>query len=181
MNTLLFIAYLVKNKEKFSDKNFSLWIIDALRAIHTGKKVTWEISTSFIEYFRVNCEPFLDSLHNFFEKKEDEKSKYLTSFMQKWLIENQLGKYLMNSTYRELQKSIATLYETFDSGSSVVRVFSPRPLSTTQKKSIRDNYKSGVIFLEDPTLIWGMIIYQDSKIVDRSFNRLISRIYSLTN
>lgn len=179
MEILLYIAYLTGKNKDFWDQKYSLEIKETLSALRMNRNVSWISTDAFMSYFRKNCEPFLDSLQGFFQKNEQEKRDLITPFQKQWTVEHVLGKYLLNCTYRELQKMLWNLYKKFESHSIPVTVITPTSLESKTRQHIREYYKSGVLFMENPEIVWGMITYKNSTLIDKSFISLVSRIFSL--
>jgi hypothetical protein len=122
----------------------------------------------------------LDSLDDFFGLTPEEKKSKILSFQKMWLVQKNLAHFLLTANERELQSLVASLYKKFDSKNPLVTIRSPRLLRADIRSTIRWFFWSGVVFEVDTKLVWWMLLYRESTIVDKSFSSLLSRIPSLT-
>lgn len=175
MKLHLFLAYIAAHKESFSDAHFSSEASRALQSLKNNWVVHGDIGHAFLTFFQKECEPFLDSIWDFFTSSLEEKKSKIASFVKSGSPQYVLGMYLLNANSRELQSLIWDIYKTFGK-ESLVTIRSPRPLNQAAKKKIRDHLKRWVIFEVDTWLVWWMLMYRDGSIIDKSFSSFLSRI-----
>ncbi len=176
MDNQLFAAFLIHNKSGFSRAWFGASVSQALKDARNDRIITGPLATSFMRFFRDECEPFLDSIADAGESKS-----VIEAFQGKWIVEHVLGDILLKSNAREMQKMLRDLYKRFESDKPLVVVRSPRELSQKTKQHIRNFYDSGVVFERDANLVGGLMIYRDGIIIDKSFSSILSRIPSLSS
>lgn len=177
METRLFLWYLLEQKKLSTGSSEEIVLI--LQKIRNNNAIEGSLAESFIYFFQKECEPFLDSLDDFFGLIPGEKKAKILSFQKKWLVQKNLAHFLLTTNERELQSLVASLYEKFDSKNPLVTIRSPRSLSSNIRSTIRWFFHSGVVFEIDTNLVGGMLLYRDSTIIDKSFSSLFSRIPSL--
>jgi hypothetical protein len=81
MENKLFSAYLVTQKEKFSEKSFGREVLDSFSK--KGQAKENKISKDFLNFFQTECETAIDSLDNFFGLSREERSLALKTFKQR--------------------------------------------------------------------------------------------------
>lgn len=178
MEIKLFAAYLAHNKANFSKKWFDDTVVTALNNLKNNRIVTGDISSSFMEFFRKECEPFLDE---FTELSSEQKKTSVSAFQKRWIVQHVFWDFLIKTNSREIQRMLSNLYKRFESDKPLVMVRSPQELDQKIKRKIRDYYNSWVVFERDKNIVWGLIVYRDGVIIDRSFSAILSRIPSFSS
>jgi hypothetical protein len=178
MEKQLFAAFLIHNKKDFSGRWFSESVSIALKDARNDRIVTWALADSFIEFFRKECEPFLDE---FWGLSLEERKTSVSVFQKRWIVQHVLWDFLTKSNSREIQRMLSNLYKRFESDSPLIMVRSPQELDYKIKRKIRDYYNSWVVFERDKNIVWGLIVYRDGVIIDKSFSAILSRIPSFSS
>ncbi len=178
MEIKLFAAYLTHSKANFSKKWFDDTVALALNNLKNNRIVTGDISVSFIEFFRKECEPFIDEFSGL---SWEQKKVSVSAFQKRWIVQHVLWDYLTKSNSREVQRMLANLYKRFESDKSLVMVRSPQELNQKIKRKIREYYNCWVVFERDKNIVWGLIVYRDWVIIDKSFSAILSRIPSFSS
>jgi hypothetical protein len=80
METRLFLSYLLENKKLSTETPEET--ISLLQQVRSENPIEGKISQSFIQCFQKECEPFLDSLDDFFGLTPEEKKSKILSFQK---------------------------------------------------------------------------------------------------
>ena len=165
--------------EYFKEKNMEDLMNDVFKDVTLFNKKSVNnagdfspLAKSFVEFIRTQLVGDLDTVGlKYFLQDVAEKQGFLKRyFPKKGLLYETMRGLLATISYESLQNGLQDLITLVEPNIENVRILSARECSTDIKKEIRSEFKdSHVMFKVDTSLLGGMLLHINGKIVDNSY------------
>ena len=158
---------------------------EVLEVIAYEKSLVTEPPKLFVEYIQFlqqHCIPILDSLNIFFYIHKAEKKKAILQEMmeRKTSAQKVLFEIFLNQSYENIQKQLSRIFQTAGVTQSTIIIQSAKECSQNIKQEIRKHFpQSFVMFQVHRSLLGGLRIYKDGKLIDHSWLGKITTLQKL--